>query len=438
MEIKILNLIICLIDSFLLFLLINCFNFRKEEFNKKLIPIVIVFQGFIIYFISGVVGEANLLSTILMLCIYSAILKYIFSSRYIQIIATAFLATVILALLEFIGINIAIALFKVPVDFYLVKNITFFQIAFSIRFFVAIVVLTSSKYLKRVLHIKPRIAYQILLVSIMNLMIVFIIVWMYKYIDFEQVNINVFIGGIVLGIVIFTSLSINLMRKIIGFTAKEIEWELREHGYIEQTKNAKNFTEMLETIKAQQHDFKFHLNTILSLAYNKKYDEVVKYISEVDNSIQNYEMIINTNDPILSSLLSMKYSKARSKDIDVAIDIDSIENDIVESTDLTIILGNILDNAIEACEKVKRDEKLISLSIFEKKRYFCIQQCNSKNKGVFFSFSRKFTTKDNYNDHGYGLANVRYVVEKYNGTLSVKDHGSKFDLKIYIPTKSSD
>ncbi len=75
----------------------------------------------------------------------------------------------------------------------------------------------------------------------MNLMIAFVVIWIYQYIDFNRINVKVFISAILVGIIVFTSISISLLRKIQDLTAKEIQWEVRENGYLEQTKNAKNF-----------------------------------------------------------------------------------------------------------------------------------------------------------------------------------------------------
>lgn len=55
---------------------------------------------------------------------------------------------------------------------------------------------------------------------------------------------------------------------------------------------------------------------------------------------------------------------------------------------------------------------------------------------MIYQESERFTTKENKNDHGYGLSNVRYVVTKYNGVIKMEDKGNVFDLKIYIPSRS--
>ena len=429
---------LCIIDSSLVFIMLRHFNEFRINIKSSIVLPIIIIQGLVIYFISGLIGDGNFFSTIISLISFVILFKIVFDSSFIKLATTVFLSSVFLAFIEFIGINLSFILFNVPVDFYLNQDTLYFTVAFSIKIIVLLVILISLKFSTNNDQYTNKSAYQTLLVAIMNLMIAFIVIWIYQYIDFNRINVKVFISAILAGIIVFTSISISLLRKIQELTAREIQWEVREHGYLEQTKNAKNFSSLMETIKSQQHDFKIHLNTLNSLLNNKCFDEAINYITEVDRSVTDSTILVKTSSTILSSVLSLKYYVAKNKEIEFIMDIYKFDDQLLNSTDFTIIMGNIIDNAIEASEKVKVGKKYMNLKIYEKNQYFCIFMSNSKNKGTFFKLSRKFSTKENQNDHGYGLSNVRYVVEKYNGFLSIKDHGNQFDLKIYIPIKHTD
>ncbi|WP_374937176.1 ATP-binding protein [Bacillus clarus] len=103
-------------------------------------------------------------------------------------------------------------------------------------------------------------------------------------------------------------------------------------------------------------------------------------------------------------------------------------------TDLCIILGNALDNAIEACKKVlDMNRRFIHIHIFRKKVYLIIKITNSRATERFVHEKKLFhTTKEDKINHGFGLQNINKTVQKYDGHLHIKTTDNTFYLSIIM------
>jgi sensor histidine kinase regulating citrate/malate metabolism len=132
-------------------------------------------------------------------------------------------------------------------------------------------------------------------------------------------------------------------------------------------------------------------------------------------------------------ITNYKLQKAKSKDIKLQTNINIPDDLIVDEKDIATILGNILDNAIEACEKLDEDKRYIVINIGVNKGYLNIYVENS-SVGNYNKIGDKFiTTKaTNIRSHGIGLSNVRYIVERNDGIININAEDDRFTIKISI------
>ena len=105
----------------------------------------------------------------------------------------------------------------------------------------------------------------------------------------------------------------------------------------------------------------------------------------------------------------------------------------MEMTDVCSIFSNILDNAIEACNKTYMDKKYIKIRGTLVKSYYVIRCENSKTNKLEIKNSKIITSKKDKFIHGIGLKSVKSSIKKYNGDLEIEDFKNKFLLQIYIP-----
>jgi len=132
--------------------------------------------------------------------------------------------------------------------------------------------------------------------------------------------------------------------------------------------HARELTDLYEQIREEhkaiagiEHEYKNHMTIISSLAASRKIEELNEYLSEMKESATTVD-VIDTGNAVCSALFNAKYAEAARKGIRVRFDISNLEDLAIEDEEMVIILSNLFNNAIEACEKCQ-SKKIIELKI---------------------------------------------------------------------------
>lgn len=184
-----------------------------------------------------------------------------------------------------------------------------------------------------------------------------------------------------------------------------------------------------EATRALRHDLKNHLTALDALADERNKDGLTQYAQSLTQQLQDKQSISNTGLLALDSLVNYKLGALSEEDVKMTY-LPHISPDLpIDDFDLTIILGNLIDNAVEAIEEVSRGQKELSLLISYDKGRLVIQLKNSYVGKRKKSLS---TTKTNKQYHGIGLKNVQSVVHKYQGTLDISFQQGIFAVEVIL------
>lgn len=204
--------------------------------------------------------------------------------------------------------------------------------------------------------------------------------------------------------------------------------ELKEYELIKSS---------IKALRSYKHDFKNQMLTLQSLLSQKKYEELEAYIKELSGSmIEN--MWINSGNPALDAVVSAKRMEAEDKGILFHSELYGADCLTLRMSDLTSVLGNLLDNAIEACTKVTdRGETRIDLSIKPKGSMMCIKIKNSSD-GIYNRGGRGLLTRKSGADHGIGLERVTEIVEREGGFCRYYPDAECFTAVVMLPGAGCD
>ncbi len=200
--------------------------------------------------------------------------------------------------------------------------------------------------------------------------------------------------------------------------------------------NLKAYVSQLEVIskstahiKALRHDMKHHMNEIQILAGKNDVEGIRRYISSMQEYLKTPDEIIESGDVEIDSLLNYMLAKARKEQISVRTEV-RLSDISRHSFDINIILGNLLENAIEAARQT--EEKKLTVAIREEKGVLKIHIENSYN-GILQQKGTKFlTTKKDSDLHGLGLGNVENIVRKYHGEMKIEKRDNMFSVRILL------
>ncbi|MDE6626449.1 MAG: GHKL domain-containing protein [Lachnospiraceae bacterium] len=162
------------------------------------------------------------------------------------------------------------------------------------------------------------------------------------------------------------------------------------------------------------HDVDKHVKSIEKLYAIGENGQATEYVKEIKNMLEPLIPIKYTGNPILDILLTDKATISKEKKIKFDIKVDNINMDFLEAIDTTTIFGNLIDNAIEAVEKVEED-RCIQISILPYQEMVFVR---IENASLPLKWRNGFPVSEKGKNHGLGLLNVKRSIEKYDGDIS--------------------
>lgn len=188
------------------------------------------------------------------------------------------------------------------------------------------------------------------------------------------------------------------------------------------------------TLRAQRHDFLNHLQVVYSLMEMKEYKEANDYIERVYGSIASVGRVLRTANPAINALLQVKLGVCEKAGIQVTLDIRSAWKDLsIPGWEMCKVLGNLLDNAIDALQEVS--DRRLTLTLTENLKAF---RFSVKNSGPMIPlklqasiFQPGITTKAA--GHGMGLYIVRRTLQEWGGDIQLVSDARDTEFSGYIP-----
>lgn len=188
--------------------------------------------------------------------------------------------------------------------------------------------------------------------------------------------------------------------------------------------------ELVEHIQRTCHDLKHNLQVLKTIDEDQRKD----YIEEAERNIALYHDLIHTDNEVLNTILGEKCLYCRKRDILLTCAVDGAELEQISIPDLYAILGNAIENAIECVDHFDDPQKrVISLSITGHNAFVCIQTNNFCQQKPTMLDGLPVTTKSAGEDHGFGLKSIRYLAQKYGGSMAVSFEDQIFTLQIMLP-----
>ena len=230
-------------------------------------------------------------------------------------------------------------------------------------------------------------------------------------------------------------LSTLLLHQITGRAFSE-NMELAEQLHIREKNEARNqaLLQSAESLQKWKHDYKNHLAAMQGLIEEGAYGQLEEYIQNQLESLPQAFPTVDTGHRVIDAVLTHKIALAQRAGISFQHSVILPEELPLNGPELTGILGNLLDNALEACQKAAGAEPFISFVMKPKRGMLHIGVRNRSPGEYRYSEDGKLeTTKEDPEIHGKGLANVAGIVESHAGFCQIHAEKAYFDVGVYIP-----
>lgn len=188
----------------------------------------------------------------------------------------------------------------------------------------------------------------------------------------------------------------------------------------------------IDQVNRKYHDLKHYIHAIRA---EEDPSARAGYVDQLEDSIRGYEQsALNTDNVVLNTILTAKRAQCERAGISLTIVADGAAVDFIDAMDLVTIVGNALDNAIEASSQLADAErKLIRVAIYRQGGFAMLKVENYFEGDLDIVDGLPRTTKAHPTHHGYGLKNMRLAAQKYGGTLTAKAEGHWFVVRTLVP-----
>lgn len=213
----------------------------------------------------------------------------------------------------------------------------------------------------------------------------------------------------------------------------EHELLLMESNYRKQY--AENVKNQYEEIRRIQHDMKHSYYVIQQLVVEKRYEELQQYLPQMSEQICFTESTVTTNHTIINAILNLKLSTAKKQGIKILCNtVKDFHIEKIEEIDVCHLLGNLLDNAIEAATQCPLGKtKYMEISITERNQFLFIIVKNSYNQEKLQPDLS--TSKENKLEHGFGVKTMKRIATKYNGHVDFYLEEGLFCCRVTLQIK---
>jgi sensor histidine kinase regulating citrate/malate metabolism len=190
---------------------------------------------------------------------------------------------------------------------------------------------------------------------------------------------------------------------------------------------------MYNQFRAWRHDYSNHIQAMKTYAGSGDLDAVKQYLDELDSDLNAVGITIKTGNKMTDAILNSKISLAHSKKICVDIEANIAVELTTSQLDLCIIIGNCIDNAIEACLDLPEEERMIRIFMEMKSTqlYMSFTNSTASRKQRKLASGRFSSTKGE--ERGFGLARIDNIVLRHNGYIIRNSEDGAFTTEILLP-----
>lgn len=187
-----------------------------------------------------------------------------------------------------------------------------------------------------------------------------------------------------------------------------------------------------QTMRGWRHDYHNHMQKLKAHLALGQVEEAREYLDCLEQDLDSIDIAIRTGNVSVDAIISSKISVAEKKDIRVNLKAVVPEELTVTDVDLCAIIGNLIDNAVDACVKVKEKERRflrVYIGVYKKQLYLSVTNATAEKKrrwnGLFPS--------DKRGNHGHGLRRIDFLVGRYDGYVNRKNEPGVFATEILLP-----
>lgn len=192
---------------------------------------------------------------------------------------------------------------------------------------------------------------------------------------------------------------------------------------------------MYRKMRGWRHDYHNHIQVLKAHMEFERYEEAKQYLTMLNDDLTTVDTVVKTGNVMVDAILNSKLTMIREREIPVDATAVVPEDVPFSGIDLSVLIGNLLDNAMEACAQIaNKDERFIRIYIDIIKKQLYISVTNSMNGRARRKGSQYLSTKTGL--HGFGLIRIDRIASKYGGFINRQNEEGVFATEVMLPLVS--
>ena len=246
--------------------------------------------------------------------------------------------------------------------------------------------------------------------------------------DIVPVYYIIAIGLIVLNLVVF-----HLISEILEHSRKMKEAQILRQQSIGQVELYNSMRENYNIQRQRTHEYKNQIVCMDMLMKKKDYSKLENYIGNISDGLDAQLDMVDTNNDVVNAILNAKYYEAIKNDVLFVLKINDLSDIKVSDEDIVTILSNLLDNAIEAAKQCDVGKRTVKIKLLSEDDVLTIAVSNTyKTEPMLTEDGYIRTTKNNKEEHGWGIRNIVATLEKYNAEYIIDYKNGEFIFSIIM------
>lgn len=239
--------------------------------------------------------------------------------------------------------------------------------------------------------------------------------------DIVPVYYIIAIGLIVLNLVVF-----HLISEILEHSRKMKEAQILRQQSIGQVGLYNSMRENYNIQRQRTHEYKNQIVCMDMLMKKKDYSKLEDYIGNISDGLDAQLDMVDTNNDVVNAILNAKYYEAIKNDVLFVLKINDLSDIKVSDEDIVTILSNLLDNAIEAAKQCDVGKRTVKIKLLSEDDVLTIAVSNT------YKTEPMLTTKNNNEEHGWGIRNIVATLEKYDAEYIIDYKNGEFVFSIMM------
>lgn len=251
------------------------------------------------------------------------------------------------------------------------------------------------------------------------------------FLDYRKdtdIGTGVFAFGLILSIANIAL--IYIIHSLEKSTRREREMELLRQRIDLQARSFEALEESYRQQRKSTHEFQRHTSAIYGLLERGEYDEALSYTRKLQNdrSIRNTSIV--SKNPVIDVILNREYMLACEQGIEMQVRVNDLSSLPFEADDMAVLFSNLLDNAIEACQRCHGQKEIQCSILLEDTLYISVRNTSLP---VEITDGKIDTSKPNGKEHGYGLPAIKYILNALKAEYTFEYDQGWFSFASEIP-----